>query len=154
MTKNYNDFEEICYDMHRLMIWSKYNMKKSNLKTIANSITFVCSCISRKKGKISTEQSNFINDSFDSNVESMPSMTKTSKREIKRSNRDACHFRIKFKLEKNKNSIKFLKQSYQPHNHTPNAKLAKVSKIFYINPLTFLPIFISITNTLFINLLT
>ncbi len=121
-SKNFSDFEEICCYIQRLTILSKYNLKKGSNSENSKSITFVCSCISRKI-------SNPCNPLFEEKIKKSKSGLKNSKtddkgskleKKVKRSNVDACLFRIRFKYQKSSSSIGFVKESYAWHNHPPN----------------------------------
>jgi len=131
--KKYTDNEEISHDIQRLSTISKYNLKRGSNSETSKSITFVCSCNSRKNmeplenedlgvyGSIIRRQAPYIPQS---------SGRPSRKKKVKRFNIDACNFRIRFKFNKKNNVIEFVKESYNPHNHPPSEKeTVEVSKL-------------------------
>lgn len=129
ISKTFSDFEEICHQIQFLINFSKYNLKKTSKKGKSKSITFVCSCNSRKKMNSRNENSCTLSSRSSQDMqieETCSSGYRNRRREVKRFNLDACNFRIRFK--KNSSSvITFVKQSNLFHNHAPNEK--KTSKV-------------------------
>jgi hypothetical protein len=110
-------------------------MKRGSNSKKSKSITYVCSCNSRKI--CGTKSEIFFENLEDSNSNS-PIFKKIysrgkKKKKVKRFNVDACHFRIRFKWHKSGKYIHFVKESYSPHNHPPcENKSVKVRKSFYL----------------------
>ena len=132
ISKNFQDIEEICHQIQFLINFSKYNLKRSSKTQKSNSITFVCSCNSRKKMNSSKEnfwRANSENSPDSQNLETCCSGYRKRRREVKRFNAEACRFRIRFK--KNANSdITFVRESNIYHNHAPSEK--KTSKVSWL----------------------
>ena len=97
-----------------------------------NNVTFCCSCISRKKEclyKLSDD------DNFDSLFETSDEKDYSfiSMRKIKRHNSQACNFRIKFNLDKNRLCFNLVKSKNLVHNHKPEIIENEVRFIFNYN---------------------
>jgi hypothetical protein len=123
-SKKYSDFEDVCFDIQSLMYLSKYNLKRNQNKENSKSITFVCSCISKKDEKVSQNgaKKNVEDDFENSFLCSESDISQKLKRKVKRHNKDPCHFRIKFKITKDENKIFLTNDSKFHHNHPPNDK--------------------------------
>ncbi len=97
-----------------------------------NNVTFCCSCICRKKEclyKLSDD------DNFDSLFETSDEKDYSfiSMRKIKRHNSQACNFRIKFNLDKNRLCFNLVKSKNLVHNHKPEIIENEVRFIFNYN---------------------
>ena len=142
--KKYTDYEEISHDIQRLSVLSKYNLKRGSNSETSKSITFVCSCNSRKiMEPLENENLGKYGSIIRRQVPYIPQYRgrPSKKKQVKRFNIDACNFRIRFKFNKKQNLIEFVKESYNPHNHPPCEKeTLEVSKlnldIFLTNYLT------------------
>jgi len=131
--KKYTDYEEISHDIQRLSTISKYNLKRGSNSETSKSITFVCSCNSRKTfGPFQNENFGVYGNILRRQVPYIPQSSgrPSRKKKVKRFNIDACNFRIRFKFNKKNNVIEFAKESYNPHNHPPSEKeTIQVSKL-------------------------
>lgn len=122
--------ERICYDMQEFINLTRYNLKKCYDDKKPSVLTFVCSCISKKKTK---SLKKIYNDGFDSSPETRResfdinlTSKKILKRNVKRHNEAPCHFRIKFKKNKKSSSISLKKNANFAHNHEPESKTLEV----------------------------
>ena len=132
ISKKFLDFEEICHYIQCLINFSKYNLKRSSKTEKSKSITFVCSCNSRKKLYSRTENS--CGPQSESSLDSQNTKTSGScygkkRKDVKRFNSEACRFRIRFKINSNFD-ISFVRESNIYHNHPPSEKkTSKVSRL-------------------------
>ena len=119
------------------MALSNYNLKRSQNKNNKKAITYVCSCISRKMMK---KQKYSEQDPFPSEETNENEGTSTEgslhgfkrkgqqKRKGRRTNIEACSFRLKFKWCEELKTFKFQDDSNLVHNHNPeNTCNTKVS---------------------------
>ena len=141
--------EEVCGCMDWLMQLTTFNLKRSNTKGNSPSITYVCSCISRKREKFQNsfnsspsptyQDSQHLDSEMSCNSDYSISSREhkgDARRKIKRLNKDACKFRIKFKWDSQKEVYVIKEDSDLSHNHLPEANLYfKVSNIFNSNRL-------------------
>ena len=97
-----------------------------------NNVTFSCSCICRKKECLNklSDDDNF-DTLFDTSDEKDYSFI--SNRKIKRHNSQACNFRIKFNLDKNRLCFNLVKSKNLIHNHKPEIIENEVRFIFNYN---------------------
>jgi hypothetical protein len=119
------------------MALTNYNLKRNHCRGNQNGITFVCSCISRKKTKRmesekdpdpSEETNEF--DGSDGSESYLGSLRgkRQQKRKVKRTNLHACRFRLKFKWLDELKAFKMREESNLEHNHEPeNSCTTKVS---------------------------
>lgn len=138
---------------------SKYNLKRNygEKNTSQPSITFVCSCISKKKMKRKKQNNNKV-----MNGEPAIGQTETTtmmclseilkkerqnstdlnfkKRTVKRTNAEACKFRMKFSLRRMEDHTytyyQMNQSSYLEHNHPPGngeqILSSEVNNYFYL----------------------
>ena len=132
ISKKFRDFEEICHNIQCLINFSKHNLKRSSKAEKSKSITFVCSCNSRKKLPLKTENScekAGKNDADPQIMMTSGTCFRRNQKEVKRFNKEACRFRIRFKTNSNSDII-YVKESNPYHNHPPsNKKTSKVSEL-------------------------
>ncbi len=110
--KQYLDVEEVCYDIERLMILSKYNLKRISNDINPSILIFACSCISRKQPRDSDNTS---------------SCSEVIRR-VKRRNEKACDFRIKF-LQNDIGYYSLFNQFNFNHNHEPTKVCCYLKRI-------------------------
>lgn len=142
--RKYTNVEDICFDVHNFMILSKYNLKRNQIKENSASITFVCSCISKKLerknsgqgGKTSQNSENLEENSencenFKTNEESLqsnsPDFASPSARGVKRTNIEACKFRLKFSFDSQNKCYRINEDCNITHNHPPAGSKQRMS---------------------------
>jgi hypothetical protein len=123
---SYTSKESLCKDITRLSKVSRYELKHLDTKK-ENSFVFVCSCISshnQKKSKSretvrgKAEKPNSVkNTNFKRSL-----ILQTGKR--KRTNSDACNFRLRFIFDPNNRNFKLHENSKGEHNHKPKIRLS------------------------------
>jgi hypothetical protein len=131
---------------------TKFNLKRNHSKNNKKAITFVCSCISRKKGKKFEydEDSDRLEETLEfDNTEAQRSLQgsrrsrKVSRRKVKRSNLHACRFRLKFKFDENLGVYKLKAGSELKHNHPPednsSVKVINFSHLLYSSYILIIP---------------
>lgn len=111
-TQRFENSYEICHHVQEFIFVSKYNLKRNSMSNI-KTITFVCSCISKKETKYSSKENDLTGES------SSPMSTKQPFRKIKRKNVDACRFRLKMKWDRKKGKFILHRKSNFRHNHPP-----------------------------------
>jgi hypothetical protein len=127
-TNKFSSFLEICTHVQEFIFKSKYNLKRNSMAN-GKTITFVCSCISKKEAKGSRN-----------NKEESEDEPKC-KRKVKRHNIEPCRFRLKFKLDKKNGTFILHRSSNFDHNHPPQDKVTEEvsrSKIISMLLLNFL----------------
>ena len=144
-SKAYTSIEEICTDVQTLMAITKFNLKRNHSSNNKKAITFVCSCISRKKGKKFEYQDDsdppeetleFDNTEAQGSLQGSRRSRKVSRRKVKRSNLHACRFRLKFKFDERMGVFKLKADSKLTHNHQPednsSVKVIKASNFLIL----------------------
>lgn len=120
-TYGFRNFLEICRHVQEFIFISKYNLKRNSMSN-GRTITFVCSCISKKEIK-------FCGKNYEENSPSTSENCKSS-RKIKRQNIEACRFRLKFKQDKESHLYILHKSSNFIHNHPPHENISVEVSIF------------------------
>ena len=138
--KEFDNLESICTEVQNLMAVTKYNLKRSQIKD-KKKATFVCSCISKKKIIKAVYSEKDPDPSEDTNenegtVNSFNSLNGFKRkgrqsRKAKRTNIEACSFRLKFEWCEELKTFKFRDDSNLKHNHQPENNSKNVS--FYLN---------------------
>jgi hypothetical protein len=132
ISKKFTDFEEVSHYIECLMNYSRYNLKRSSKSEKSKSITYVCSCNSRKKFPFEKKDScKEIGESMSDSLKMKTSggSYESGEKKSKRSNYQACQFRIRFKMNSN-SEITFVTESNLLHNHAPSEKkTSKVSRL-------------------------
>jgi hypothetical protein len=101
---------------------TQYNLKRISNCSNPERLTFVCSCVCRKNNKCSLSKCL-------TSISNEDSGERVMKKNVKRSNDEACGFRISFKKLQD-GTYNFIDKYNFHHNHKPN--LSKVRVYFYI----------------------
>ncbi len=124
---------ELSKDIDLLSLNSKYNLKFIDQQNNSKTLTWACSCISKKNTKhrgISKFDEDLKMSDSEGNWEEelVNERTKKQKRKVKRTNADACTFRLKFIHTDGVYTL--CPKSKKFHNHAPEqCSSQKVIKI-------------------------
>jgi hypothetical protein len=131
--KRYQDVEEVCYDLQELIDKSGYNLKRTTNKANPAVLTYVCSCVCKKVALRSSNNTTSACNSYKQDSSGFPQVGQNGSNVglIKRTNSQACDFRINFKRLTNGQYLLRKKFNFN-HNHSPS--FASHTKVIILNP--------------------